>query len=268
MSKLIARAQAISSATGTRIGFETEGGGDWPVWDRYLTLDGKRAHHIGNICGTCRFIFERKSGANDKVSPSFADELRVGINELTSEMLEGISSFLPAGPYEATLLEVTPSLVSPCSPLDYFCCEQVELWGMDGFWGLPHDPRNEYYRPPVQPLEGGKGLFEFIVPMFPSRWLHEETIKTYKTILGKREKPTALAVSVLDIKSPASWGNHPPHEFSEHWCWAHYLLDGHHKMFTASQVRKPISLLSFTAVDKGISSSEQVGSLISALLRR
>ncbi|MEN9868439.1 MAG: hypothetical protein RL748_4029 [Pseudomonadota bacterium] len=34
------------------LGFATEGGGAWKIWDRYLTIDGQHAYHIGNICWT------------------------------------------------------------------------------------------------------------------------------------------------------------------------------------------------------------------------
>jgi len=68
MSKLIAATEATSAATEPRIGFATQGGGHWAEWDRYITLDGKRTFHIGNVCGTCAFIFERLEGANNKVS--------------------------------------------------------------------------------------------------------------------------------------------------------------------------------------------------------
>jgi len=44
------------------------------------------------------------------------------------------------------LLELTPNLVRPCAAADYLHAEQVELWGIDSFWNLPHDPRTEYYR--------------------------------------------------------------------------------------------------------------------------
>src|SRR5262245_54250667 len=44
----------ITVATSTSlISFEKAGGGQWPIWDRFLTIDGKRAYHIGNICETC-----------------------------------------------------------------------------------------------------------------------------------------------------------------------------------------------------------------------
>ena len=81
--------EAISTNAGSRIGLQTEGGGSWPAWDRFITLTGKKAHHIGNICGTCPFIFERQEGANDKISPAeLSNSLRQGITSVDEPSLE------------------------------------------------------------------------------------------------------------------------------------------------------------------------------------
>lgn len=83
MSKLVATSEATSTAVESRIGFATEGGGQWAEWDRFITLDGKKAYHIGNICGTCAFVFERLPGANDKLSPAeLSAKLRTGLTEI------------------------------------------------------------------------------------------------------------------------------------------------------------------------------------------
>ncbi|MFM8831986.1 MAG: hypothetical protein ACKOHM_13400, partial [Spartobacteria bacterium] len=66
------------------LGFSTEGGGAWKEWDRFITLEGKKAYHIGNICGTCSFFFERHSGANQSLSPKeLQEEITHGITKLT-----------------------------------------------------------------------------------------------------------------------------------------------------------------------------------------
>ena len=68
-----------------------------------------------------------------------------------------------------------------------------------------------------------------------------ETIRSYETLIGQQTIPTALAVSVLDVKGPTDWGGDP--EVTEHWCLAHYLLDGHHKTYAASDVQANITLV-------------------------
>jgi hypothetical protein len=246
-------AEAKSNEIESRVDFQTERGGDWPEWDRFITLDGKRAHHIGNICGTCPFIFERLEGANAKVSPAeLSTSLRNGISSIDAALTETVMGILPTGVYKTLLLSCVPQFISPSKKGDYFFEEQIQLWGVDGFWGVPHYTRNEYYRTQLAKIADRGALFEFIVPMFPKRYLHEETIDSYAAMLDHHTNPTALAVSILDVK---------------HWCLAHYLLDGHHKMFAASKVGRSISLLSFLAVEKGISTAGQIGEVLTVLAR-
>jgi hypothetical protein len=81
--------------------------------------------------------------------------------------------------------------------------------------------------------------------MFPKNYLRAEAINLYKDALSQGDLPTALAVSVLDVKQPSFWDGNP--DVNEHWCLSHYLLDGHHKMYAASELGVPVSILSFLA---------------------
>ena len=154
------------------LSFETEGGGQWKVWDRYIAIEGRKAFHIGNICGTCSFFFERLEGANQSVNPSqVVDKLNKGVERLETGLVSGLEKIVPDGEYIVLLLEVSPSLVYPGSKEDYFIYEQVELWGVDAFWGLPHFPKTEYYRLTSKEFVAGLGLFEFLIPTFPHNWL-------------------------------------------------------------------------------------------------
>jgi len=111
------------------------------------------------------------------------------------------------------------------------------------------------------PLASHSTLFEFIVPMFPYRSLRQKTVDSYLSILREHAIPTALAVSILDVKESVD----SEAEINTHWCLAHFLLDGHHKVFAASQVRKPITMLSFLAVDKGVSRLDDIEHLLNIL---
>jgi hypothetical protein len=264
MSSLLAAATATSTSVESRIEFVTEGGGKWPAWDRFITLDGKKAYHIGNICGTCGFFFERLEGANDKVSPAeLSKRLRNGITQLDADLLCKVAAALPTGVYRTLLLKCVPKRVMPSEPGDYFREEQVALWGVNSFRGLPHYTKTEYYRTHPISMTNSRGLFEFIVPMFPKSFLHADAVGSYETSLSSGTTPTALALSVLDVKQPADWEGNP--EFNEHWCLSHYLLDGHHKTLAASQLGLPISILSFLAVEKGVSTPEQVAEALQVL---
>lgn len=233
-------------------------------WSRYLTLEGEQAYFIGGACDTCAFLFERMGGANRNVSPvETADALRAGLRGADPDLVASVGNILPGGNYRVNLLEITPTLMTPGTKGDYFANEQVELWDKDAFWDLPHHPKTEYYRTPPVPLGESKRFFEFVVPMFPKRWLSEKTLTAYANRLDAGEKPTALAISVLDVRGPATREEGP--EVTEHWCLAHYLLDGHHKTYAASLARKPITLLSFLATAESVATEENVDKTLEVL---
>lgn len=256
--------EVVVTDSASPISFETEGGGSWKVWDRYIALDGKRAFHIGNICGTCAFFFQRLGGANRSVSvPELVSELNTGVVDLGPPILDALKQILPDGRYRPVLLRISPKLVAPGSPGDYFAGEQIGLFGLDPFWGLPHDPRTEYYRLNVRRVGAGQALYEFLVPTFPSGWLKRERVDEYSAILKKGGAPTAVALGILDVKEPARVAGDT--DILSHWCFANYLLDGHHKVFAASQSGMACSLLSFVAMDRGIASESQVDTLMTVL---
>ena len=261
---LLEKREIEVSGSNSILGFSTEGGGAWKIWDRYLTVDGKNAYHIGNICNTCSFFFERLDGANQSVgSEAIADTLNDGVTSLDEHVVSELSKIVPNEKYEVLLLRVNPKLVQLGGEGDYFSHEQVSLWGIDGFWGLPHSPKIQYYRLPDTKISTSERLFQFIVPMFPGSWLDESQIAEYEALIQKGSEPTAIAISVLDIKSPADWEEGV--EITSHWCLTHYLLDGHHKTFAASERRAPITLISFLAVSRGISAPEEIDRLVSVL---
>jgi hypothetical protein len=264
MSTLVATASMTSTSEDSRVGFATEGGGSWPAWDRFITLDGKKAYHIGNICGTCEFMFERLEGANDKVSPTeLTHRFRAGVTRLDEDILHTVAAALPVGDYRTLLVKCVPTRVLPSEPGDYFREEQVALWGVNAFWGLPHYTKTEYYRTERIRMTNGRGLFEFVIPMVPKSFLHADAVRSYKDALLGGTTPTALAISILDIKQPADWEGNP--EINAHWCLSHYLLDGHHKILAASELGLPISILSFLAVEKGISTREEIEEVVQVL---
>ena len=242
------------------LGFGTEGGGPWKVWDRFITIAGKKAYHIGNICGTCSFFFQRLEGVNQSLSPKeLQSELTHGLSELTVSHANALKGILPDGVYHLSLRSLRPQLVAPGEKDDYFVREQLALWGIDGFWALPHNPRTKYYRCGDRDLGDGVRLFEFMIPMFPETWLDDEQVQSFVRRIRQGESPTALAISILDVKEPADRDGDL--DVSCHWCLAHYLIDGHHKVFAASALGQPISFVSMFATDQGISGPEDYARL-------
>jgi len=241
------------------IGFENTGGGDWIVWDRYICIDGKKAYHIGNICGTCEFLFERMDGANQTVSPGeLSHRFKEGLKDLEQGFLDKIDALIPKGNYIVSIMEIEPRMAQLGSIDDYFFNEQVGSWGIDPFWGLPHYPKVKYYRGIDSKLSATDAFYEFIIPMIPQNWLNEETINTYREDIKSGKKPTALAISVLDIKAYYDRG-------INHWCMAHYVIDGHHKVYASCLEGKPITLLSFLALGQGVSTDIEVEKLLNMI---
>ena len=265
MSLLLDATRTKVEASESVLGFEQPTAHDGSVgWSRYLTLEGKRAYFIGGACDTCAFLFERMGGANRNVSPGEAsDVLRQGIRGVDHTLVSTISKVVPRGHYRVGLLKLAPALVKPGTEHDYFAHEQAELWDTDAFWGLPHHPKTEYYRTPSVPLGSCRRLFEFVVPMFPKSWLSKKTLKAYANRLSAGERPTALAVSVLDVRGPSIREEGPM--VCEHWCLTHYLLDGHHKTYAASLAGSPITLLSFLSTYESVATEENVNHVLEVL---
>lgn len=238
------------------IGFEKIGGGQWAVWDRYLTIEGKRAYHIGNICNTCEFFFERLEGANRSITTAKVAECLNSGAAIDSTFVMTLSQILPIGSYRTTFLSTNPYLITPGGTNDYFAHEQVDLWGIDPFWALPHHPRIAYYRGRSLPIGNHRQLFEFIIPMFPYTWLDKNRLSHYQQEMAQGVRPTAFVLSILDTKQPSDWDNNL--EITEHWCLAHYLLDGHHKTYAATQTGTLLNLVSFMAIDECVASMDDV----------
>ena len=246
-----------AGAADSRIGFATEGLGAWKVWDRFLTVDGKKVYHLGNICQTCQFLFERLDGANTSVNiETAADALAAGVQTVADPVVAQLAAGLPNDDYLVCLSEATPELVIPGQRDDYFVNEQVALWGIDQFWNLPHDPRVQYYRAGDVNLGSGKKLFHFLIPMFPENWLDKTVVSEYVQRFEAGGAPTAVTISLLDIKGPADWqGEVDP---IEHWALCHYLIDGHHKICAARQTELPVRMLNFISCTQGISTKGQI----------
>ena len=264
MTVLLETAAVSVTKSRSPLAFETRGPDMNPKFDRYLVLRGADAFHVGNVCDTCEFFFERLHDAATSVSAeAVAARLREGVRSLEDRLVRDVTTALPAGRYRAMLTDLTPDFVQPGSPTDYFSHEQVELWGVDPVVGKPHDPRTDYYRASSLLLGGKRRFFEFLVPLLPTARLDERTVDAYRERLRDGESPTALAISVLDVKQPADWEGDPA--VTAHWCLAHYLLDGHHKALAAAREREPLRLLSFLSLDEGVSTEDDVDLVFGAL---
>jgi hypothetical protein len=257
MSTLLASERVDVAGSAAPLAFEFSGG------KRLLCLDGEKAYQLGPGCDTCGFIFERLGGATRSVSATkVADELRWGLDALDPKVLDSVAEVVPPGSYRVVLVEIVPELVRPGESRDYFAHEQVAVWGVDPFYGLPQHPRTEYYRGLSRRVDQDSALFEFVVPMFPSRWLDGQRIAEWERHLRDGNRPTALALGLVLAKEPALIEHDPAP--ARHLCLAHFLLDGHHRVFAAAATAKRVTLLSFLSVDE---SDGELGVVLDELRR-
>ena len=256
MAKLLSKSCAMLGSSKPVIELTTTGTGSWPTWDRFLAFNGDAVVHIGNICGTCSFFFERLDDAAPPPIDIMRAALAKGLAEIDPVLVEGFSALLPKGEYLLALIDCTPVRVEQGAPDDYFVVDKQDAHDD------PIEPNTHYYRLKDRSSvdlgmdQNGDPVlgFEFIVPL--AQPLDAATLSAYSARLIAGERPTAVSLSVLDIKQP--------YDGHAHWCMAHYLLDGHHKVEAAAQTAKPITVLAFVPADGGISTEEQLSAFLSA----
>lgn len=240
-------------SSGSIISFQKTGAGRWKEWDRFIAIEGKKAFHIGNICGTCNFFFERLEGANQKISiETMIDEVGNKSVQLDTDTYYEIEKLIPVGNYYVLRLTVIPQFIKLGSDFDYFNKEDIGTFGLNSFWGLPHYPKINYYREIDLEIDERSKLFNFLIPIVPENWLDNNVTEAYKIKLDSGLIPTAIAISHIDVKEPADWEDDQKH--TKHICLANYILDGHHKLFCAANIGKPINLISFISIDNSICS--------------
>ena len=236
---------------------QTKPDGAW-AGRRLLTVDDVPAFELSFWCGTCQFLFERLQGATTTFSPNDTDRLTTGPGGLDDEVISRFGSLLPEGQYRPLLLQVEPRLIHPSKSGDYFAEEQVATWGLESFWGLPAYPRTPHYRTYETAVDADAHLYEFVVPMVPPSWNVRDRVAAYAAELAGGATPTAVAVSILDVCTPAVERGA---DCYTHWALTHFLLDGHHKMQAAAETGRSVRLLSLLAADAGLAEAAQVAEL-------
>lgn len=240
------------TASTSKLDFSTTGGGYWEQWDRFLSLGDENLFHLGNVCGTWEFFFRRV--VTRKISSFEIEQIRsrleLGLKRI-GNFQGAFYPLLPNGAYVAALFEIQPQLPGKSLTPDYFRNEQRLAWGGDEDDLISAEP---YYRGSSIPLRAREMLFEFLIPLYDPIYLDRDRVKHYQNLIQSGQKPTAISLSLLDVKSSEQTmdtdGNELDPEFPIHWCFAHYLLDGHHKIFAAAQTGKPITILSFVCIDQ------------------
>jgi hypothetical protein len=230
---------------------------------RVLRIGGQQIVDMGNYCNTCALFFEHFADPEQRFQvDALADQLAGGVHKRNFfRILNEIYPLLPQGAYEVSLLELRPRFVRCGSPQDYFVTDQPLLWIPQ--FDEPENPHIDYYRAMTQPIPPDSALFEFAVPLYDVARLDPEVVERYVRSLAAGEKPTAMAISILDRRQPAMWAANPP--VTQHYLLAHYLLDGHHKMLAAAKAGRPLTLLSFLPRDLCMASLGDVATVFRCL---
>lgn len=219
---------------------------------RELAIRGQAAFELSFWCGTCAFLFEKLDPDLQKVDfAAFSERLRSGLNHIDRALVKAVGSLLEKGTYLPLLIRITPTLVTANSDRDYFAHEQANTWG--------HPPtpkeRSDYYRTFAAPISAEAHLYEFVVPLVPPSWNDVGTVAAIEEELSSGVVPTAVAVSILDVSTPAIVEGP---DWYGHWGLTHFLIDGHHKVAAAAETGKPITILALLALDSGISNRDEI----------
>ncbi len=260
MARLLDSKNMHSKGSNSPLEFVLQNVDGMPRWNRALSINGEATFHLGNVCDTCAFFFERLSETNNRLEVGeLRQSLENGMTEITASVSETVIQLMPVSDYTVALLKIKPEQAIAGGTSDYFASEdrQFEEYIVDEGNIDLHDPKADYYRVGgrseiVMPSSFGtaKG-FEFLIPITSKRELNSVRIDHFVEALSNGGLPTAIAVSLLDVKGPSV-------NDRTHWCLAHYILDGHHKVAAAEQSSKEITLLAFIAHDHGVSSTEDI----------
>ena len=253
------RILGVEAGARLRFGEEAKQESQW-AGRRLMWLDERPAYELSFWCGTCQFMFKRLEGSNQTLSiAEFSQRLNDGLDTAEDDVAARFAELLPTGSYQPILLQVEPRLVTPSGPGDYFCEDQLDTWNSDGFWGLPEYPATPYYRTYESTVDADSRLYEFVVPMVPPSWNEPDRVREYALRLAASTKPTAVAVSILDVRQPA---NAEGPDYYRHWLLTHFLLDGHHKLQAAAESASPVRLLSLLSLDASLAAPDELANVV------
>jgi hypothetical protein len=201
---------------------------NFPLWDRYLTVHGQRVFDLGVTCGTCSFIYSRLKEPATLSPDELASLLHDGLQAIDEELIETVKKILPSGNYRIGLITIVPEYFLPARD-------------KPGYVGYG-DVKMPFYRAGKDRVDEHGEIQQAVVPLFSPKSLKKNTVEEYKKRLQDGKKPAALAVSIAEGKHFMSGSGY---ESPDCISLMHFLIDGHHKVYAASQTGKPITLLSF-----------------------
>ena len=199
--------------------------GDKPIWEM-----------VGGPWDTCGGWF---SLVDEPFRPRTPTELNQrlgrGIEAVDRPLVESIVPLLPRGRYTVGLLRVAP--VRQGSDTDHWYrsrCVERETWHR-----LPPDPNDEGEPVTVREYLERYHESEVILPHLSTGSIDWDRVDRYRDAMWAGHRPTAMVISLGELRHPGDSRTVAR--------LTHFVIDGHHKLFAASQTGKPLTLLSFFA---------------------
>jgi len=191
-----------------------------------LTFGDTQLYFLGNVCETCELLFSRVQTATLALAPAVVRaNLQSGLRTIDQPLLDAIAPTLPTGTYRVSLITVRPTAIYR-STAD------------------AREPPFTYCQSKDQRVDRHRTLHELILPVMGETTLDADRLEAYRMRFRAREQPTAVALSMVDVRYPSGRGFE--------WNLIHFLLDGHQKLRAASQQRRPLTLLSFLSIDQSL----------------
>lgn len=208
--------------------------GETRSWWRQLRLDGNPIYLIGNVCDTCQAIFGQVSPATMPLAPQILSQsLRDGLQSLDPRVVDSVAAILPDGGYMAGLFVIHPAFFPDTrsrTPPDGTAVRQQTQLTQDMI--IP----------------------EIFLPLITADQYNLDAVEQYKQMLMAHQLPTALALSGVDARYPSGK--------CYQWQLVHFLLDGHHKIRAAYEMGRPITLLSFLALDQSHAAEKEISAVV------
>lgn len=212
-------------------------------WNRTILYQGKKAFKLPFFCDTCEGHFERYGNQAMEMGRELSACLNAGLVSIDEEVSEAVSMLLPTGRYVVLLTEFAPVWVR--------MVQQNKKQKL--LHQIPYIHGEEYYRGSYRTLQSPRKdlLVEYVAPFYPTQHLDELVVQCYRAQISEGKTPTALSFSVFNWQVNERYFEHLGIYDSPDIIHTigHYLLDGHHKIYSASLERGKITMLSFLYMD-------------------
>lgn len=231
-----------------------------------LLYDNKPYISYDKACPTCKFLFERASEFIDidmvEIS-ELIDKMNTGIVEFNDYNLNLLCKVLPNGRYTAFHAIVKPMLWS-----DNNCANDPD--GEFNFYKGMQEGRCsgfDYYHEKIMIAPGihenvKEKMYSLFVPQQDTSLLSESRVEYYKNRFLSKNKSTVFSLGFLNPKqSYLLFRQKDPGP--EHWkatmelVMMHLILDGHHKLYVASQMNQELNIICFLRNTKNHNDDQQ-----------